>query len=62
MNKHFIVPILAIFCSISVVAQEVAIDPLAPKRMERDLAFLASDSLKGRLPGTPGVGHSTRLY
>ena len=52
MNKHFIVPILAIFCSISAVAQEVAIDPLAPKRMERDLAFLASDSLKGRLPGT----------
>ena len=52
MNKHFIVPILAIFCSISVVAQEAAIDPLAPKRMERDLAFLASDSLKGRLPGT----------
>ena len=54
MNKRFIVPILALVFTLPVKAQEVAIDKEAPKRMQRDLFFLASDSLKGRLPGTPG--------
>ena len=53
MNKRFIVPILALTFSLPSKAQEVAIDKEAPKRMQRDLFFLASDSLKGRLPGTP---------
>ena len=53
MNKLIIVPILAIIFSLPIQAQEVPVDADAPKRMQRDLFFLASDSLKGRLPGTP---------
>lgn len=53
MNKFPILSAIA-FCMVqfSASAQVVDIDTQSAARMERDLFFLASDSLKGRLPGT----------
>ena len=53
MNKFPHLPTLALlFLSFFATAQVVEVDKTAYKRMERDLFFLSSDSLKGRLPGT----------
>ena len=54
MNKFPLLTSLVFTCSaFFTTAQEVPLDLAAPQRMQRDLLFLASDSLKGRLPGTP---------
>ena len=54
MNKFPYLPtLILLFLAFFATAQVVEVDRTAYKRMERDLFFLASDSLKGRLPGTP---------
>src|SRR6056300_1001795 len=53
MNKFSpLILLLTTVFTVQVSAQEVPIDLDATKRMENDLFFLASDSLKGRKPGT----------
>src|SRR6056300_1007310 len=53
MNKFSPLSILVTMAfAIQVSAQEVPVDLGATKRMESDLFFLSSDSLKGRKPGT----------
>ena len=52
MNKLIIVPILALCFALPAHAQEQVVSKESVRRMEKDLYFLASDSLKGRLPGT----------
>ena len=54
MNKFQLLTSLVFTCSAFFsTAQTIPVDLDAPQRMQRDLLFLASDSLKGRLPGTP---------
>jgi len=54
MNKFPLLTSLLFSCSAFLAtAQVVEVDLDAPQRMQRDMLFLASDSLKGRLPGTP---------
>ena len=56
MNKFPYLPTLTLmFLSFLATAQVVEVDKTAYKRMERDLFFLSSDSLKGRLPGSFGA-------
>jgi len=53
MNKFSPLSIIVTMAfAIQVSAQEVPVDLGATKRMESDLFFLSSDSLKGRKPGT----------
>ena len=53
MNKFSPLSLLVTMAfAIQVSAQEVPVDLSATKRMESDLFFLSSDSLKGRKPGT----------
>lgn len=53
MNKfRFLLTAVLIFPGWFLQAQHIEVDKTAPARMQRDLFFLASDSLKGRLPGT----------
>jgi hypothetical protein len=53
MNKFSsIALLLSTVFTTQVFAQEIPVDLNATKRMENDLFFLASDSLKGRKPGT----------
>ncbi|HCP41755.1 MAG TPA: hypothetical protein DIT65_08160, partial [Cryomorphaceae bacterium] len=53
MNKFSpLILLLTTVFTVQVSAQEVLIDLDAIKRMENDLFFLSSDSLKGRKPGT----------
>ena len=53
MNKFSpLILLLTTVFTVQVSAQEVPIDLDATKRMQNDLFFVASDSLKGRKPGT----------
>lgn len=48
--------LLALFLAGATVnAQEISIDRSSVGRMQRDMAFLASEALAGRAPGTPGI-------
>lgn len=53
MNKRLIIFILLLGLSLPAFAQDEVYDEAALTRMQSDLTFLSSDSLKGRLPGTP---------
>ena len=53
MNKRLIIFILLLGLSFPAFAQDEVYDEAALTRMQSDLNFLSSDSLKGRLPGTP---------
>ena len=53
MNKRLIIFILLLGLSFPAFAQDEVYDEAALTRMQSDLTFLSSDSLKGRLPGTP---------
>ena len=53
MNKRLIIFILLLGSSLPAFAQDEAYDEAALTRMQSDLTFLSSDSLKGRPPGTP---------
>ena len=52
MNKRLIIFILLLGLSFPAFAQDEVYDEAALIRMQSDLTFLSSDSLKGRLPGT----------
>ncbi|MEC8459082.1 MAG: M28 family peptidase [Bacteroidota bacterium] len=53
MNKRLIIFISLLSLPLPAFAQDEVYDEAALTRMKADLTFLSSDSLKGRLPGTP---------
>ena len=53
MNKRLIILISLLGLPLPAFAQDEVYDEAALTRMKFDLNFLSSDSLKGRLPGTP---------
>ena len=52
MNRLFFIFFLLLSFSLPAFAQDEVYDEAALTRMQSDLTFLSSDSLKGRLPGT----------
>ncbi|NQV03076.1 MAG: peptidase M28, partial [Bacteroidia bacterium] len=56
--RTYIISFLILFLAFATVAQQPV--KIEPANLEKHVEFLASDSLKGRKPGTPEAGVAAR--